>query len=157
MKVIKFKTDNREFFEKARQIRNEVFIKEQNVPIEIEYEFEDESTHYLLFKNRQAVATARCRKTKHGFKLERFAVLQNYRGQNLGSIILRHILNDLFEEKTIYLNAQAQVIKFYEKHGFVAEGDVFFEANIPHKKMVYKSKNPKDLAMKKGGACKTKY
>jgi predicted GNAT family N-acyltransferase len=157
MKVVKFKTDNKELFEKARQIRNEVFIKEQNVPAEIEYEFEDESTHYLLLEKNQAMATARYRKTEQGFKLERFAVLKNARGKNYGSIILRHILKDLFGEKYIYLNAQKQVIKFYANHGFETEGDIFFEANIPHKKMVYKAKNPKDLAREKGGACKTGY
>ena len=59
----------------ARLIRFQVFVEEQKVAPEIEYdEFEDTSTHVIAHAGRQAVGTARWRETKSGFKLERFAV-----------------------------------------------------------------------------------
>ena len=76
------------------------------------------------------------RKTNKGYKLERFAVLEEERKKGYGDCILKEILNDLKEYKgTIYLHAQEQVVSFYEKIGFKKEGDIFEEANIMHYKM----------------------
>jgi len=48
-------------------------------------------------------------------------------------------LDYLKHDKYIYLNAQESVIKFYEKLGFISKGEIFYEANIPHQKMVFSS------------------
>ena len=121
---------------KAHAIRHEVFVIGQNCPEEMEWEFEEESTHFLIFYNEKAVATARHRKTEKGFKLERFAVLNSERGKGFGNIVLKAILNDLSDYKgEIYMHAQTEVIPFYEKMGFKKSGEEFEEAGIMHFKM----------------------
>jgi predicted GNAT family N-acyltransferase len=79
----------------AHAIRYEVFVIGQNCPEKIEWEFEEDSTHFLISYNEKSVATARHRKTEKGFKLERFAVLNSERGKGFGHIVLKAILNDL--------------------------------------------------------------
>ena len=121
---------------KAHEIRHEVFVIGQNCPEDMEWEFEEESTHFLIFYNEKAVATARHRKTEKGFKLERFAVLNSERGKGFGNIVLKAILNDLSDYKgEIYMHAQTEVIPFYEKMGFKKSGEEFEEAGIMHFKM----------------------
>ena len=121
---------------KAHKIRYEVFVIGQNCPEDLEWEFEEESTNFLIFNNDKAVATARYRKTEKGFKLERFAVLNSERGKGFGNIVLKAILNDLSNYKgEIYMHAQTDVIPFYEKMGFKKSGAEFEEAGIMHFKM----------------------
>ena len=134
--IKKFKFESVEFMQIAHAIRNNVFVIGQNCPANLEWEYEEESTHFLVFKNKIAVATARHRKTLKGYKLERFAVLNKYRGKGYGHIILKAILDDLFDFKgEIYMHAQTEVIPFYEKMGFVKKGHEFEEAGIMHYKM----------------------
>ena len=123
----------------AHNIRHEVFVIGQNCPEEIEWEFEEESTHFLVLDNKEAVATARHRETENGYKLERFAVLESKRSNGYGHIVLKEILEDLSNfNGNIYMHAQLDVIPFYEKMGFEKEGDLFIEANITHYKMILK-------------------
>ena len=127
--------------QQARIIREEVFIREQNVPREIELdEHEDTATHILAVEDGQTIGTARWRYTEEGVKLERFAVPEQQRGQGVGIALVEFALNELREENLLYLNAQEHVIAFYEKLNFEGVGDIFFEADIPHMKMVYKPK-----------------
>ncbi len=124
----------------SHAIRHTVFVIEQNCPANLEWEFEKESTHFLVLHNQKAVATARHRKTKKGYKLERFAVLNNERGKGYGHAVLKAILDDLKRFKgRIYMHAQSDVIPFYEKLNFVKQGDVFEEAGIMHYKMILKN------------------
>jgi len=134
--IKKFTFSDDSLMKKAHAIRHEVFVIGQNCPEEMEWEFEEESTHFLIFYNEKAVATARHRKTEKGFKLERFAVLNLERGKGFGHIVLKAILNDLSEYKgEIYMHAQTDVIPFYEKMGFKKSGAEFEEAGIMHFKM----------------------
>ena len=134
--IKKFTFSDESLMKKAHEIRHEVFVIGQNCPEDMEWEFEEESTHFLIFYNEKAVATARHRKTKKGFKLERFAVLNSERGKGFGHIVLKAILNDLSEYKgEIYMHAQTEVIPFYEKMGFKKSGEEFEEAGIMHFKM----------------------
>ena len=139
IEIKKFQFENRKLMKTAHNIRYEVFVIGQNCPEEIEWEFEKESTHFLVFDNKEAVATARHRETENGYKLERFAVLESKRGNGYGNIVLKAILEDLSNFKeSIYMHAQLDVIPFYEKMGFEKEGDLFIEANITHYKMILK-------------------
>jgi len=123
----------------AISIRHEVFVIGQNCPAKLEYEFEEESTHFLVINDNKPIATARHRKTKSGYKLERFAVLKNERGKGYGNIVLKAILNDLKDfSGLIYMHAQEEVLPFYEKLGFKKEGGRFEEAGIMHYKMTLK-------------------
>ena len=139
IKIRKFQFENTKLMQTAHNIRYEVFVIGQNCPEDIEWEFEEESTHFLVFDNKEAVATARHRETINGYKLERFAVLESKRGNGYGHIVLKAILEDLSNfNGNIYMHAQLDVIPFYEKMGFEKEGDLFIEANIMHYKMVLK-------------------
>lgn len=141
IEIKKFGFENKKLREQAFSIRHEVFVIGQNCPKELEYENEEICTHFLVFDNQQAVATARHRKTEKGYKLERFAVLENKRGKGYGNHVLFAILDDLKDYKgLIYMHAQIQVLPFYEKLGFVKEGDIFEEAGIMHYKMVLNKK-----------------
>ena len=139
VEIKKFTFDNSELMEIAHQIRYVVFVIGQNCPEELEWEYEEESTHFLVLDNGESVATARHRKTKNGFKLERFAVLELERGKGYGNIVLKAILDDLSDfNGLIYMHAQKQVLPFYEKLGFKKEGEEFEEAGIIHFKMYLK-------------------
>ena len=138
IEIKKFQFEEKELMQTAHAIRYEVFVIGQNCPANLEWEFEEESTHFLVYDNGEAVATARHRETKNGYKLERFAVLESKRGKSYGNIVLKAILADLTDFKgLIYMHAQIQVLPFYEKVGFIKEGDLFEEAGIMHYKMVY--------------------
>ena len=139
IEVKKFTFDNSELMEIAHQIRYVVFVIGQNCPEELEWEYEEESTHFLVLDNGESVATARHRETDKGYKLERFAVLESEREKGYGKIVLKAILDDLSDFKgLIYMHAQKQVLPFYEKLGFKKEGDEFEEAGIMHFKMYLK-------------------
>ena len=139
VEVKKFTFDNSELMEIAHQIRYVVFVIGQNCPEELEWEYEEESTHFLVLDNGESVATARHRKTKKGYKLERFAVLESKREKGYGKIVLKAILDDLSDFKgLIYMHAQKQVLPFYEKLGFKKGGEEFEEAGITHFKMYLK-------------------
>ncbi len=138
--VIKFKTEDKEKASIAFEIRQRVFVEEQKVSREEEYdEYEDESMHYMLLVEKQPAGTARWRFTNKGIKLERFAVLPQYRNVGAGSSLVNAVLTDVIpHQKMIYLHAQVAAMNLYKRAGFVEEGDLFYEANIAHYKMVYK-------------------
>lgn len=131
-----------EGFEKIFAIRRTVFVEEQNVPEDEEYDgYEHISHHYLALVNGIPAGTCRWRITPGGkLKIERFAVLQEYRGYGIGRALMKRVLAEaptaLYET---YLHAQEQVITFYERLGFHAEGPLFDECGIMHRKMIYSS------------------
>ena len=115
IEIKKFDFKNKKLMSKAHSIRHQVFVIGQNCPAKLEWEFEEESTHFLVLQNNQPVATARHRKTINGYKLERFAVLDNERGKGYGNIVLKAILNDLKDfNGVIYMHAQSEVHPFYQ-------------------------------------------
>jgi predicted GNAT family N-acyltransferase len=131
------KISNEQDLQKAFAIRRIVFVGEQNCPPELEYENEHVSTHFLATINNAPVAACRWRKTDAGYKLERFAVLKEFRGKGVGQALVAAVLADLPQDATyIYLNAQLDARALYSKFGFVAEGSQFEEAGIQHFKMV---------------------
>jgi predicted GNAT family N-acyltransferase len=136
--IEKFSTDNKSLFERACTIRTTVFVEEQGVPEDIEYDGKDcESVHYLLLLDGKPAVTSRYRDIKKAYKLERFATLKEFRGKGLGAKLLLKMIADLRDNgKYIYLNAQESAIGFYSKYGFEIVGDAFYEANIKHFKMV---------------------
>jgi len=140
--MIKVKeVDSKEELQHCFEIRKTVFVFEQNVPEEEEYdEFESVSRHFLAFKDNLPVGTARFRQTQNGVKLERFAVLKKGRLFGAGSALLSRILNEVQKQSftgLVYLHAQVQAEPFYKKHGFKAQGELFYECEIPHHTMVW--------------------
>jgi len=117
----------------AFAIRKKVFVEEQKVPEDIEWdEFEYIANHVLAYIQDTPAGTARWRQTQKGMKLERFAVLPKFRSCGVGKNLVHFILNELMNSETIYLHAQEHVVSFYKRFGFVKKGDKFFEADIPH-------------------------
>ena len=119
-------------------IRRIVFIEELNIPEYMEIDDnEDLATYILANIGSEYVGTARWRDTNSGIKLERFAVLSEYRSYGVGTAMTKFILNELDHSKLIYLNAQESAISFYEKLGFDSIGPRFDEVGIAHQKMIF--------------------
>lgn len=130
------KISDQKDLETAWAIRKVVFVIGQNCAEEIEWEYEDESTHFLALYDGVPAGTARWRKTDKGYKLERFAVLEEFRNKGVASGLLKTVIADLPEkDKLIYLHAQLTAKGLYAKHGFTEVGDHFWEADIEHVKM----------------------
>lgn len=121
-----------------RKIRSQVFIKEQKVPEDMEWDALDESAcHFLALENDQAIA---CARLKSDGQIGRMAVLVDYRNKGTGTKLLQFVLQEAAAQNldTVYLHAQVSALTFYEKHGFTAKGNIFYEANIPHQEMLKK-------------------
>lgn len=127
--------NNKELYE-CFKIRAIVFIEEQKVPaIEEIDEFEDEADHYVLLYDGKIVGTARARIIEDYAKIQRVAILKEYRGKGLGKLLMQRLIEILKQNKSlkyIKLDAQRYAQKFYEKLGFEAYGDVFDDAGIDH-------------------------
>lgn len=118
------------------QVRRRVFIEEQCVPEELEWDGLDEtSTHFLAEDDAgQAVGSARLLPDGH---IGRMCVLKEWRGRGIGSALLREALAAAGEQglARVELAAQVHALPFYERHGFTAEGGEFLDAGIPHRNM----------------------
>ena len=133
VEIKRFTIDDKSSSEQAFFIRRKVFVDEQGVDRTLEYNNEDQSNHYLLFLAGKPIATARWRETENGIKLERFAVLPEFRNRGFGEIILKEVLKDVKPTgKIIYLHSQARAVPFYERNGFNKVGEMFVEAGIEH-------------------------
>ena len=133
IEIKRFSTEDKNLSEQAFAIRRKVFVEEQGVDRNLEYDKEDQSHHYLLLLAGKPIATARWRETEKGIKLERFAVLPEFRNRGFGEMILEAVLNDVKPSgKTVYLHSQSRAVTFYERNGFVRQGEMFAEAGIEH-------------------------
>lgn len=126
----------------AFAIREEVFMKEQKVGRDDEFdEFDATSTHFIAWVNGKAAATARWRRTQHGIKLERFCVLKDFRGLGLARRLVAEVMADVTATKRqgerVYLHAQAAVVGLYLNAGFSPIGEEFVECDIVHREMEY--------------------
>ncbi|WP_297335755.1 GNAT family N-acetyltransferase [Algoriphagus sp.] len=141
MSLLVEKVTGNKGLELAFKIRREVFVDEQGVNPEDEYdEFEGESVHFLASKDGKPVGTARWRFTDYGIKMERFAVRKEARGKGVGEALVTAVLRDIMvhpeaKGKKRYLHAQLQAVPLYSKFGFQKVGDMFEECAIQHYKM----------------------
>lgn len=122
-------------------IRMKVFVDEQGVPPELEPDEFDANALHLLAANAttgEAVGTARVVDKGNGVaKIGRVAVRQNARGRGVGQRLMDCALDHAARagHTVAVLDAQVHVIAFYERLGFVAEGPIFDDAGIPHRRM----------------------
>lgn len=124
--------------QQAFAIRRKVFVDEQHCPADLEYQNDDVSTHFLATCNNIPCGAARWRKTENGIKLERFAVLPEFRGKGVGAHLVKAVLADVpANAGKIYLNSQLSATDFYTLLGFEPVGDRFEEAGIMHQQMLY--------------------
>ncbi|MCF8171878.1 MAG: GNAT family N-acetyltransferase [Candidatus Methylopumilus sp.] len=118
---------------RAAPIRLEVFVHEQQVPLEEEIDALDaECIHAVAFDAQGcALATGRLLPDGH---IGRMAVLKTVRGQGLGSAVLQALMQQARQKGFVEaaLSAQTHAQAFYARHGFVPEGAEYLDANIPH-------------------------
>jgi len=117
------------------EVRRIVFIEEQQVPEELEWDDDDKSSvHILVTDNDAPIATGRIKMDGH---IGRMAVLKDYRDKGVGSAVLKALIDfsKTLKMKSVYLHAQTSAILFYEKHGFKTSSEEFMDAGIPHKTM----------------------
>ncbi|MGZ3254457.1 MAG: GNAT family N-acetyltransferase [Burkholderiaceae bacterium] len=117
----------------AEIIRHEVFIVEQHVPVEMEWDEMDAlSVHAIAFDEAgHAIGTGRLLPDGH---IGRMAVKRANRKAGIGGAILCALMQEAKKrgDRTVILNAQLQAQAFYERYGFAPEGEEFMDAGIPH-------------------------
>jgi predicted GNAT family N-acyltransferase len=125
----------------CREIRRTVFIEEQGVPESIEIdEFENGSKHFLVLLDGQPVGAGRFRLKKFYAKFERIATLKSHRGLGIGRKLMETMQahsSQFYPNFLPAMHAQKSAVNFYLKLGWVAVGEEFFEANIPHQILIY--------------------
>lgn len=122
-----------------RVIREKVFIQEQHVPAELEWDGLDTACHHVLALSANGDAIGCGRITPDGH-IGRVAVLREWRGKHIGTAILEMLVDYARSQSytRVELNAQVQAVDLYNKFGFESHGKVFMDANIPHIKMTLK-------------------
>lgn len=128
-----------ERFDECLAIRLEVFVEEQQVPLEEEEDGRDpDCIHFLASEAGEAVGTARLRLLEDGTgKAERVAVVASGRRGGIGRALMQALEAEARTQGApgMQLNAQLTAIPFYEAIGYEATGPVFDDAGIPHRKM----------------------
>jgi len=123
-----------------KSVRENVFVIEQSIPEELEWDEHDKTARHLLAIDTDAhpIGTARLTMLGEQSQIGRLAVLKNWRGIGIGRSLLEEMVRLAIEEKlsSISLNAQVRVMSFYKSFGFSSVGNEFLEADIPHQKMV---------------------
>lgn len=115
------------------RIRTQVFINEQMVPPDLEWDGYDQDSWHVLATSAdgEAIGTARMLYDGH---IGRMAVLPEFRNKGVGSALLKALLNIAKQQgvSEVFLHAQTRAVAFYQKHGFTITSDEFIDAGIPH-------------------------
>ncbi|HOI47055.1 MAG TPA: GNAT family N-acetyltransferase [Bacilli bacterium] len=122
-------------------IRHTVFVKEQNVSMEEEFDFLDRDAILLNgILNNKVIATARILKKDGFLKIGRVAVLKEYRKHQYGSFLMTEIevLAKKIGYQELHLSSQVHAKPFYESLGYQSYGEEYYDANILHVDMVKK-------------------
>ncbi|MGH8352661.1 MAG: GNAT family N-acetyltransferase [Pseudomonas sp.] len=130
--VADWQKDNAEL----RRIREAVFIAEQAVPPELEWDAEDAgAVHFLAREGDYAIGTARLLPDGH---IGRVSVLKDWRGLKVGDMLMRAVIAEAEQRglKQQMLSAQVHATPFYERLGFAIVSGEFLDAGIPHVDMV---------------------
>jgi predicted GNAT family N-acyltransferase len=116
-----------------RHVRRAVFIEEQGVPEELEWDQADAACRHALAVDDSGAPVGVGRLLPDGH-VGRLAVLASWRGRGVGAALFGHLLAVAAERghRRVVLNAQVAAVGFYERHGFVASGEQFLEAGIAH-------------------------
>jgi predicted GNAT family N-acyltransferase len=114
-------------------VREQVFIHEQHVPLELEWDGLDEAAQHLLALNSAGEAIG-CARLPGDGSIGRMAVLKPWRGKGVGSALLAKAVALYRQQgiKNIRLSAQVHAISFYERAGFTICSEPYWDANILH-------------------------
>jgi predicted GNAT family N-acyltransferase len=116
-----------------KTVREEVFIKEQHVPVALEWDGMDEAAQHLLALSDAGEPIGCARLTGDG-SIGRMAVLKPWRGLGVGRALLRKAVS-LYQQQgveRITLSAQMHAIPFYERFGFKGCSEPYLDADILH-------------------------
>lgn len=136
--MVRVKTGNwDELGADAGRIRTEVFVQEQRIPADLEWDEADATAVHAVAYNRldQPIATGRLLPATGGVaKIGRMAVHQVLRGGGFGEQVLRTLAAVAQErgDRAIELHAQRTAKEFYARLGFEPQGETYEEAGIPH-------------------------
>ncbi len=131
-------TDWEDARELVKPIRIKVFILEQKVPEELEWdEYDETAWHAVAKSNHQVIGTGRLIINQSTAKIGRMAIDPEYRGKGIGIEMLKALINKGKEKgvQEFVLHAQTHAITFYAREGFEPYGPIFDEAGIPHVEM----------------------
>jgi len=120
-----------------RAIREAVFIREQGVPEELEWDGLDEGCRHALALSLQGEAIG-CGRLMSNGHVGRIAVLPQWREQRVGTAIMETLLAEARAQglRSVDVDAQTQAAPFYRSLDFVEQGEVFMDAGLPHIRMV---------------------
>ncbi|MBI3285927.1 MAG: GNAT family N-acetyltransferase [Burkholderiales bacterium] len=122
----------------AQAIRYAVFVLEQKIPADLEWDVMDaQCLHAVAYDgNNQALGTGRLLPDAH---IGRMAVLASARNTGVGAAILRALIEQARQrgDRAVHLNAQQSAEAFYLREGFARDGEIFVEAGIPHVSMAH--------------------
>lgn len=120
-----------------QSLRRTVFVVEQRVPEELEWDEADAPSLHALAQDRHGLPVGTGRLLPDGH-IGRMAVLREWRGQGAGSALLEFLVLQARQcgMRRLQLHAQTHAIGFYERQGFVVQGGEFMEAGISHRLMV---------------------
>lgn len=130
-------SDFNEQLQAIREVRTAVFLVEQSIPPELEYDEHDLTCrHAVAYCQQTPVATGRLDIHQDG-KVGRVAVLKAFRRQGFGSQIMHALETEALKLglKRIWFHSQVSAIPFYRSLGYQVIGEEFQEAGIPHRKM----------------------
>jgi len=116
-------------------LRRRVFVHEQHVPPELEFdEYDLSATHIVAVLDGDVVGCLRIVFLDEHAKFGRVVVAASARGRGIASAMMRHAMEVARArgETRFYLTAQSDKLALYEKLGFVAFGDEFDDAGMPH-------------------------
>jgi len=122
-----------------KSVREAVFIREQGVPAELEWDGSDEGCRHALALSHQGVAIGCGRMLANGH-IGRIAVLPQWRKKKVGTAIMEALLDyaRAHDYKQVDVDAQTHAIPFYRSFGFAEQGKQFMDAGLPHIKMFLK-------------------
>lgn len=122
-----------------KSVREAVFIREQGVPAELEWDGSDEGCRHALALSHQGVAIGCGRMLANGH-IGRIAVLPQWRKKKVGTAIMEAFLDyaRAHDYKQVDVDAQTHAIPFYRSFGFAEQGKQFMDAGLPHIKMFLK-------------------
>lgn len=116
-----------------RALRDVVFVREQSVPPELEWDGSDDDCLHVIAERDDGAVIGTGRLMPSG-QIGRMAVLREYRGLGVGRVLLRLLMKqaEARGDSSVYLHAQVHAIPFYAAEGFDPEGEEFMEAGIRH-------------------------
>lgn len=132
---------NKKELDEVFNIRNKVFGEEQKIDRAVDFDrLDNNAKHTIVFYGNKVIGCARIRLIKNRVKLERIAILKEYRGKGFGVELMRYLVSYAKKKKAkeIYFHSQYYIKDFYKKCGFKIRGKPFPEAGVKHIEMYLK-------------------